>query len=107
MKKVIILIFFIIILSHIHAQNPWLGKDKIAHYSIGAFLTYWSFGINKDILHNNQNNSLIISVSFTTLMGFGKEYSDKKIVKSDWSWHDIVYDFAGICTGLVLINNLR
>lgn len=103
-------VFIIILLSlfcSLPAQNPWLGKDKVAHFATGTFITCWSFGLSKDYLQNSQNKSLIFSVSLTAFLGGAKEFSDKNILKTKWSWHDIAYDFAGIITGIILVNNLR
>ncbi|MDO9578298.1 MAG: hypothetical protein Q7J16_10475 [Candidatus Cloacimonadales bacterium] len=105
--KFIIIILLLSFISCLPAENPWLGRDKVAHFTTSAFLTYWNFGMSRDILQAGRDNSLILSVNFTALLGISKEVSDKYIVKSEWSWHDIAYDAAGICAGLILINNLK
>ena len=107
MNKIIIIILLIIISCLLSAENPWLGKDKIAHFSYSAVLTYWNYGLSRDIFENSHQNSLIISINFTALMEVAKELSDNEISKTGWSLHDLAYDFAGIFCGLVLINNLR
>jgi putative lipoprotein len=107
MRKFVLILILISISFILNADNPWLGKDKAAHFTYSAALTYWNYGVAKDFFENSRQNSLIISVNFTALMGLVKEYSDKNISNSYWSWHDIAYDFAGIACGIVLINNLR
>ncbi len=106
MKFVIILIF-ICLLGSLSAQNPWLGRDKVTHFAASTFLTCWNFGVSYDYGQQNRKDSLIFSVSLTTILGMGKEFSDKNILKTEWSWHDIVYNLAGIGAGLILINNMR
>lgn len=106
MIKVVFLLIIIAISFSLTAQNPWLGKDKAAHFTYSAALTYWNYGVAKDYLGNSRQNSLVISVNFTALLGAAKEFSDAKIGKTGWSWPDLAYDFAGIACGMVLINNL-
>ena len=107
MNKLIFVVILVLLISCLPAENPWLGRDKVAHFTTSAFLTYWNFGMSRDILQVNKNNSLIFSVNITALMGISKEISDKYIVKSEWSWHDIAYDTAGILAGLIIINNVK
>lgn len=107
MKQMILIILFVILISSLPARNPWLGRDKIAHFTASTFLTYWSFGVSNDFLQQNKLNSVILSANFSALLGVAKESSDKYLLRSDWSWQDIAYDIAGILAGLVLVNNLR
>ncbi|RLC54157.1 MAG: hypothetical protein DRH79_01490 [Candidatus Cloacimonadota bacterium] len=107
MRKFALILILISISFLLDAKSPWLGKDKAAHFTYSAALTYWNYGVAKDILDNSKQNSLIISVNFTALMGMTKEYSDKTLGETYWSWHDLAYDFAGIACGIILINNLR
>jgi len=107
MKKIVLIMILVSCTMLMFAKNPWLGQDKAAHFTCSTFLTYWNYGVAYDILGNNRPNSLLISVNLTAMLGIAKEYSDKKITKTGWSWHDLAYDLAGIACGLVLINNLR
>ncbi len=105
MKKLIVIFFILLFCSTIQARSNWLGKDKILHLTGSAFITYWNYGISHDIFYNPKKNSIVISVSITSILGIGKETSDRYLKKSKWSWQDLVYDAAGISLGLVLINN--
>lgn len=107
MKIIMIVLIFFLLCVHLNAENPWLGKDKAAHFSYSAFLTYWNYGMSKDFMQYSHRTSLIVSINLTAVLGLSKELSDLKISKSIWSWHDLVYDLAGIGCGLILINNLR
>ena len=107
MKKLIIIITIIFMISSLSARNKWLGKDKVLHFTGSAFLTYWNYGMSKDIMDQSPQKSKYFAVSFTLVLGTAKEYSDKKLKDTGFSWHDLAYDAAGIVAGLVLINNLR
>ena len=107
MKKILLLLIIFLLFSCLQAKSPWLGKDKVMHFAGSAFLTYWNYGFSQDILKNSSKESLYFSISFTALLGAGKEYSDERNKSTGWSWPDLAYDFAGIALGVVLINNLR
>lgn len=88
-------------------KSNWLGKDKVMHFSGSAFLTVWNYGLYHKCLSNKKDQSLVLSVSITSFMGLGKECTDLHWKKSGWSWYDLVYDFAGIGFGCILINNFE
>ena len=104
MKIVILLLIFLCVYSFLSADN-FLGKDKVMHFTSSAFITCWNYGFSKDILSFSERKSMIISINFTGILGFGKEFSDKYIKKTKFSWKDITYDLAGIALGTVIINN--
>ncbi len=93
--------------SNIGKYSHWLGRDKVLHFVDSSVLTVWNYGIYHDCFANSKKSSLVFSVSLTSIMGFGKEFSDKKFNKTGWSWYDITYNFAGIGFGIILINNLN
>ena len=107
MKKILLLLIFLLLFSYLQAEDNWLGKDKIMHLTGSVFLTYWNYGFSRDIMENSKEKSLYFTISFTALLGAGKEYSDKKSNVTGWSWSDLTYDLAGIALGVILINNLR
>ena len=114
MKKIffpIIILLFFINLSAIDFNSSqlykWGGKDKVMHCVGSTFLTYWNYNFSRDILGQSHSESLIISISFTTVLGFAKESSDKHLKTTGFSWHDIAYDLAGIGLGMIIINNTR
>ena len=109
-KIAILLLLFLmcgLLFSETIKKTEWLGKDKVMHATASAFITCWNYGVSRDILENSHKNSVYFSISLTTLFGAGKEFSDKKIKKTKWSWQDFTYDLVGISCGLILINNLR
>lgn len=107
MKRFVPLILLIMIITPLTAKNQWFTKDKVLHLGGSAIVTYWNYGISKDIYGSSHKKSLYFSVSFTSVLGLGKEFSDKELKQSKWSWRDIVYDAAGISLGLIMINNMR
>jgi putative lipoprotein len=107
MKKILLFLIIFLLFSCLQAESRWLGKDKVMHLTGSVFLTYWNYGFSQDILENSNEESLYFSISFTALLGAGKEYNDKRSKFTGWSWPDMAYDLAGIALGMVLINNLR
>jgi putative lipoprotein len=107
MKKILLLLIIFLLFSCLQAENHWLGKDKVMHFTGSAFLTFWNYGFSQDILEISGEESLYFSISFTALLGTSKEYSDKRSKSTGWSWPDLAYNLAGITLGVVLINNLR
>lgn len=88
MKKYLFIIIIILLVVSLQAESKWLGKDKVLHFTGSAFLTYWNYGINKDILEHSSKKSVYFAVSFTLALGTIKEYSDKKLKKTGFNWHD-------------------
>jgi len=107
MKKYLFIIIIILMVVSLQAKSKWLGEDKVLHFAGSAFLTYWNYGMSEDIMENSSEESIYFAVSFTLALGTAKEYSDKKLKKTGFSWRDIAYDTAGVIVGIVLINNLR
>ncbi len=106
LNKTIIVVLILILFSSLNASG-WTGKDKVAHFTYSAFLTYWSYGFSKNILEKNDQNSVVLSISIPLSLGFMKEYSDKKFKKTGWSWKDITYDFLGIVAGSIIIKRVK
>ncbi len=99
-------------LSNVFSKNSnfikkMKGKDKVMHFSYSALLTYYIYNFSQDIFNNSHQKSINLSISLTSTLGLSKEFSDKYIKKTKFSWYDLGYDFAGICLGLVVLNNSR
>ncbi len=107
MKKYLFVIIIILLIASLQAKSKWMGHDKVLHFTGSAFLTYWNYGMSNDILGYPSEKSAYFAVSFTLALGVAKECSDKKLKDTGFSWHDMVYNAAGVIAGLVLINNLR
>lgn len=85
--------------------HDWLGRDKAAHFTTSVFLTCYSYGICRDSFGNTDSSSRLCSAGISISLGLGKEYYDRGKPQGRWSWEDLAWDAAGICCGLVLINN--
>ncbi|MCF7858441.1 MAG: hypothetical protein K9N07_03840 [Candidatus Cloacimonetes bacterium] len=107
MKKLIIILILVLLSISLAAKSKWTGEDKVLHYTGSAFLTYWNYGVCKDILDQSSGNSTYFAVTFSLALGTAKEVTDNKFKNTGFSWQDLVYDTAGIITGIILINNLR
>jgi putative lipoprotein len=75
-------------------HDTWFGEDKMHHFlvasAIGAIAT--KVAANNDVA---PCDTVVIGVSTTVVIGAGKEWYDKKIKKTFFSWKDMVWDFAG------------
>ncbi|MDY6916070.1 MAG: hypothetical protein SVM86_07130 [Candidatus Cloacimonadota bacterium] len=100
------LLFLLIIIFCNIAEANWFGKDKVMHLTASSAFTYWSYGINKNVLQKNSDESAVWAAAFSLNIGLFKEYSDKYFKKTKWSWQDLVYDIAGVGITFVLINNV-
>lgn len=106
MKRILIILILILICKVCLADN-WLGRDKAAHFISCGYLTCYSYGIGKDVLEMKDDSSRILGLGLSLSAGLLKEYYDVSVKGGEWSWKDVFWDSAGICLGIVLINNLR
>jgi len=100
-------VLIILISVSLLCAKPLINPDKVMHFTSSTFVTYWSYGFNRDIMENNHQESVIFSVSITGCLGFAKEISDKHVKKTFFSWKDIAFDLAGIAFGVIIIQNSR
>jgi len=107
MNKLAITILLFSLPLLLFSKSEWKGGDKIMHFLGSASITFWSYGIANDFFEQNDNISTSSSVTFSISLGLTKEFSDKYIKKTKFSWYDLAYDIAGTSFGLILINNLR
>ncbi len=84
--------------SEISRLDPWFSKDKFMHFSISASVVGLSYHTLVCRLNKNKYEGEIISLSFTALIGIGKEIYDKKR-KKHFSLKDLCWDGIGILTG--------
>jgi putative lipoprotein len=75
-------------------RDSWFGEDKLYHFFtagvIGAAAT--------KIAVNNQAapcDAVLIGISTTFVIGSGKEWYDKKVKKTLFSWKDMAWNLAG------------
>lgn len=103
-------IFLIIIFSLLLIQplfGDWFSSDKVMHFFGSTYLTYWNYSFSRDIMDFSHDQAALYTFGFTLGLGSGKELSDKYLKTTGWCWKDMLYNFAGIITGMVIIHNTR
>ncbi len=80
--------------------DRWLGADKAEHALISAYLTFFTFQVNREIFETKKSEARIVAVSATFLVGAAKETYDRTVRKSRFSLKDLVADGVGIAFGL-------
>jgi len=79
-------------------KDPWFGPDKIQHFAYSAVIG----ASTAAILKNNGSSKCEAAtggIGFSLAIGAGKEYYDKYIKKTQWSWKDMFWDLAGGAVG--------
>ena len=77
-------------------KDPWIGRDKIQHFFVSAFITSFGFLIMYEPLNSSENNSLSVGSGISLGFGVGKELYDLKSKKGHASYKDLVADLLGI-----------
>ncbi len=105
MLRLLILSIVILLLSMplLRAQFPWVADDKQMHFLGSAYLLYWNYHLNNQSFNYSHQQNIIMSVSLTSLIGIGKEFSDKYLKKTRFCWYDMAYNIAGITLGVIII----
>ncbi|MEO0185971.1 MAG: hypothetical protein ABIL20_09260 [candidate division WOR-3 bacterium] len=78
--------------------DKWFAQDKFLHFYFSASIVGLSYHTMVNRLNHDENQSKIFSVSFTAIVGLGKEIYDKK-KKGHFSWKDLCWDGAGLAVG--------
>ena len=96
-------IFFILSLSTpAKKEDRFFAKDKALHIIHSAAIVGLSYHVYHCQLKNPPENSRIFSVSFTSLVGIGKEIYDGVSKKGTASWKDLLADGLGIIIGVLV-----
>ncbi|NQS98039.1 MAG: hypothetical protein HQ591_06265 [candidate division Zixibacteria bacterium] len=83
--------------------DEWFAEDKLYHFTASAALSFGSFYVYRDALHNHRQGSYYFSGGFSISIGALKEYYDSKHPQSHHaSWKDFGADIAGAGAGLIL-----
>lgn len=81
-----------------HKPDTWLGEDKLYHFlassAIGATAT--KVALNN---HSAPCDAAFIGISTTLVIGSGKEWYDKTIKKTLFSWKDMFWNLVGSSLG--------
>ncbi len=103
--KSIILIIMLLLCQPLFSD--WFSSDKVMHFAGSTYLTYWNYSFSRDMMNFSHDDAMLYSIGFTLALGSGKELSDKYLKTTGWSWKDMLYNCAGIITGMIIINNTR
>jgi uncharacterized protein YfiM (DUF2279 family) len=79
-------------------HDRWFSQDKFLHFSVCASIVGLSYHTLVCRLNRDENQGKIYSISFTALIGLGKEIYDKK-KKGHFSYKDLCWDGAGLVIG--------
>ena len=93
--------------NEVERADEWNGIDKLKHYSVSMNLTTCSYYYMKKPFGYSNDTALSVSVSFTFLVGLGKEFRDSKEIGNHFSMKDLAVDLMGIASGWFIANNLR
>ncbi len=80
--------------------DDWFARDKFLHFSACAAISGFTYLFSIERLSRGETEGAAYSVSFTALVGLGKELYDKKH-KGRFSWKDLLWDGAGLMVGYI------
>lgn len=78
-----------------------IPKDKIQHFCVNVIVSYCT-AVAVYLCTNNIANSLTTAFFHSSGLSLGKEYGDKYAKGNHWCWLDLLADYAGNITGLLL-----
>ncbi|RKZ23087.1 hypothetical protein DRQ18_01310 [bacterium] len=82
-------------------DDRWIAKDKGLHFICSFAIVGLSYHFYHCQLGRPEGESKVVAVSFTGLVGIGKEVYDSFIKKKGASWKDLVFDALGIGAGIL------
>jgi uncharacterized protein YfiM (DUF2279 family) len=85
-------------------QDRWLGEDKFKHFAMSYMITATSFSVARTV--TDRDASLVTGVALGAAAGILKELYDKR-TKRVISARDLIWDAAGIATGILVAKQTR
>lgn len=79
-------------------HDEWFSQDKFLHFYFCATMVGLGYHTLVCRMDRDETESKIFSISFTAMVGIGKEIYDKK-KKGKFSWKDLCWDGAGLAVG--------
>jgi len=79
-------------------KDKWFGSDKAKHFVVSAAIGASSSEVLKHQGHSDCH-AAAGGLTFTLSMGAAKEYYDKRVKKTGWSWKDMFWNFIGGTVG--------
>ena len=93
--------------THSAIKDSWWGMDKVTHAVAGFTIAGFSAGVAKNILHNTNEGSIVISISVPLGLGVMKEWYDWKHPKRHQaSIKDLVAGAVGAALGTAFVISL-
>jgi len=86
--------------------DHWFSRDKYQHFTISAFYTLGTATILNRHFEQPHGGSIGIAAGFTFSLGLGKEIADKRKQTETSSIKDLIWDAAGVLTGVALASIL-
>jgi uncharacterized protein YfiM (DUF2279 family) len=83
-----------------NVSDKWIAWDKLEHLGISAFFSATLYNVLHDFYYNDRKSSLYLSSGLTFSLGLGKEFYDRDIRKTKFSFKDLTADILGIGLGL-------
>jgi uncharacterized protein YfiM (DUF2279 family) len=81
-----------------HPDDRWFGRDKVYHFTTGALI-----GAGVTALAGEDELSDVEAGARGTgaalIAGAGKEWFDRDVRKTYWSWKDLAWDLLGGLAG--------
>jgi uncharacterized protein YfiM (DUF2279 family) len=84
----------------LNLPDKWIAWDKLEHLGISAFFSATLYNVSHDFYYNDRKSSLYLSSGLTFSLGLGKEFYDRDIRKTRFSYKDLTADILGIGLGL-------
>jgi uncharacterized protein YfiM (DUF2279 family) len=85
-------------------SDSWFGEDKLHHFIHSAAISSSAYLISNKMGSIDQRNSVYISFSVGTIAGIAKEIYDECSGNGSASKKDLIYDIAGVISGILLIS---
>ncbi|WP_286334012.1 hypothetical protein [Bacteroides caecimuris] len=78
-----------------------IRKDKLQHYMVNLIVCYFTALL---VYSYTQNVTCAVHSGFfaATGLSLGKEYGDKNAPGNHWCWWDLLADYLGNTTGILL-----
>ncbi len=80
--------------------DKWIAWDKLEHLGISVFFSATLYNVSHDFYYNDRRSSLCLSSGLTFSLGLGKEFYDRKVRRTKFSYKDLTADVLGIGLGL-------
>jgi uncharacterized protein YfiM (DUF2279 family) len=86
----------------LHLPDKWIAWDKLEHLGISAFFSATLYNVSHDFYYNDRKSSIYLSSGLTFTLGLGKEFYDRDIRQTKFSYKDLTADILGIGLGLLI-----